>query len=70
MRPLRAAVVGCGHVVRLHIRNLRELPDVSVVALCDADAARAAGERCYSRPPPALRPRGTSDAQRLLGPIR
>ena len=38
---LRAGVVGAGHMGQYHILALAELWDVELVAICDADAARA-----------------------------
>ena len=40
--PVRAAVVGVGHLGRHHARVLASLPDVTLVGVVDADAARAA----------------------------
>ncbi len=40
--PLRAAVVGVGHLGRHHARVLASLPGVSLVGVVDTDAARAA----------------------------
>jgi predicted dehydrogenase len=40
--PVRAAVVGVGHLGRHHARVLAGLPDVTLVGVVDADAARAA----------------------------
>lgn len=39
--PLRVAVVGVGHLGRHHARVMAELPDVTLVGVVDADAARA-----------------------------
>lgn len=38
--PLRIAVLGAGHLGRIHIQQLRELPDWEVVGFHDADPAR------------------------------
>ncbi|RMH03450.1 MAG: gfo/Idh/MocA family oxidoreductase, partial [Planctomycetota bacterium] len=40
MRPLRAAVVGVGHLGRHHARILAELPGVELVVLAEPDEAR------------------------------
>jgi nucleoside-diphosphate-sugar epimerase/predicted dehydrogenase len=40
-RPLRVGLVGCGRIAAVHLRYLRPLPQVRVVALCDVDVARA-----------------------------
>jgi predicted dehydrogenase len=40
--PLRVAVVGVGHLGRIHARILAEHPDARLVAVVDADPARAA----------------------------
>lgn len=39
-RPLRIALVGCGHISAAHLRAWQQVPDARVVALCDR--ARAA----------------------------
>ena len=39
--PVRAAVVGVGHLGRHHARVLSELPEATLVGVVDADAARA-----------------------------
>jgi len=39
---VRVALVGCGKVGALHAGALRSLPEAELVALCDADGARAA----------------------------
>ena len=41
-RPLRAAVVGVGHLGRFHAEKYAELPDVTLVGVVDRDPARAA----------------------------
>ncbi len=41
-QPLRTAVVGVGHMGRHHARIYAEMPDVELVAVCDADQSRAA----------------------------
>lgn len=41
MSRIRAAVVGCGKVGRLHAAALEALPQAEFVAVCDADAERA-----------------------------
>ena len=42
-RPVRIGIFGAGNWARrTHIPNLRRLPGVELVAVCDADAARAA----------------------------
>src|SRR5262249_60933163 len=38
---IRAGVVGAGHMGQYHILALAELWDVELVAICDADPARA-----------------------------
>jgi predicted dehydrogenase len=42
MRRVRTALVGCGKVGHLHAAALRDLPLSEFVAVCDADAGRAA----------------------------
>src|SRR5258706_14159272 len=37
IRPLRAAIVGCGRISAIHIEALRALPSVDIVAVCDAN---------------------------------
>jgi predicted dehydrogenase len=41
MRRVRAAILGCGKVGRLHARALASLDNCELVAACDADRARA-----------------------------
>lgn len=40
-RPLRAAVIGVGHLGRFHAQKYAALPDVKLAAVVDADEARA-----------------------------
>ena len=39
--PLRAALIGCGHISVRHIPAWQATPDADLVALCDLDLARA-----------------------------
>lgn len=39
--PLRAAVIGCGYFAQNHLYAWRVIPEVEVVAVCDADPRRA-----------------------------
>jgi predicted dehydrogenase len=39
--PLRAAVVGCGHIATAHLAVLRRLRGVRIVGVCDLDPAAA-----------------------------
>ena len=57
--PLRAGVVGVGHVGRHHARILAELPGVELVAVADTDAGRAGAvaERVAGAEPRAGLPR-------------
>jgi predicted dehydrogenase len=41
-KPMRVAVVGCGSQGRHHLRYLRELASVELVAVCDRDEGRLA----------------------------
>ena len=47
VEPVRAAVVGVGYLGAFHAEKYASLPGVELVAVVDADAARAAeiGER-------------------------
>jgi len=40
-RPTRVAIVGAGFIAEFHLEILRSTPGVEVVAVCDADLARA-----------------------------
>ncbi len=42
-KPLRAAVLGAGHLGRIHARIYRDLPDVELVGIVDPRRDRAAG---------------------------
>jgi predicted dehydrogenase len=37
----RAAIVGCGHIAQTHLRAIRRLRAVELVAVCDSDPGRA-----------------------------
>ncbi|MBV9354354.1 MAG: Gfo/Idh/MocA family oxidoreductase [Chloroflexi bacterium] len=39
--PLRAALIGCGHISARHIPAWQATPDATLVAVCDQDRARA-----------------------------
>jgi predicted dehydrogenase len=39
--PLRAGLIGCGFISQQHIRAWQATPDAELVAVCDADRARA-----------------------------
>ena len=41
MKPVRVAVIGAGHMGRLHARLYAEMPEAELVAVVDKDAARA-----------------------------
>ena len=41
MPDLRGGLIGCGFFARNHMHGWNELPDAQIVAVCDADAARA-----------------------------
>jgi predicted dehydrogenase len=41
MPPIRVALVGCGKVAQVHVAAIRSLPDVELVAACDALPDRA-----------------------------
>src|SRR4051812_34694599 len=41
MKRVRTALIGCGKVGGLHAAALSSLPESNLVAMCDADAARA-----------------------------
>ena len=41
MKPIRCAVVGAGHFGRFHAQKYAAMPDVELVAIVDADGARA-----------------------------
>jgi predicted dehydrogenase len=61
--PLRAAVVGVGHLGVFHAEKYASMPDVDLVAVVDADAdrARAVAARC--------RTEGLTDYRELFGRI-
>jgi predicted dehydrogenase len=61
--PLRAAVVGVGHLGVFHAEKYASMPDVDLVAVVDADAdrARAVAARC--------RTEGLTDYRQLFGRI-
>jgi predicted dehydrogenase len=59
--PVRAAVVGAGHLGSAHARVYSELPQADLVAVCDIDAARA--EEVARR----HRTRAVTDYHDLLG---
>ena len=62
-KRLRLAVVGAGHMGKFHARAVAERGDVDLVAVCDADAARAAEvARAHGA-------RAESDLARLAGQI-
>lgn len=44
MKRYRAAVVGGGFIGKVHVETLRRLPNVDVVALCDAQGGKAIAE--------------------------
>ncbi len=44
--PLKAAVLGLGHLGRHHARILATLPDVELVAICDLDPAKYEQPEC------------------------
>src|ERR1044071_2350716 len=50
--PLRVAVVGAGHIGRIHLEAYRLCPDAEIVAVCDQQLERAesAAERFGGRP--------------------
>jgi predicted dehydrogenase len=52
MPTVRTALVGCGKVGSIHAAALRDLPESTLVAVCDSDPARAAAfaERHGGRP--------------------
>lgn len=52
MQTVRTALIGCGKVGQIHAAALSALPESELVAVCDADAARAAAfaERCGAKP--------------------
>jgi predicted dehydrogenase len=41
-RPVRVAVIGCGHFGRLHAEKYAALPAAELIAVCDLDGGRAA----------------------------
>ena len=41
-KRLKLALIGAGHMGKLHAQAISERPDVQLVAVCDTDAARAA----------------------------
>ena len=54
---MRAAVIGCGLISKVHLATILSIPDVSLVAVCDVDTERAQRtadkfgvERAYSDP--------------------
>src|SRR5688572_18398434 len=51
-KPLRIGVVGVGYLGRIHARIYSQMPDVELVGVVDADAARAkeVAEQCRARP--------------------
>lgn len=61
--PLRAAVVGVGHLGVFHAEKYASMPDVDLVAVVDADAdrARAVAARC--------RTEGLTDYRQLFGRV-
>ena len=63
---MRVALVGCGAVSRNHLTALRDLPDVSVVGLCDLLPDRAEKRRDEFAPDAAL----YSDYVRMLDEIK
>jgi predicted dehydrogenase len=42
MKPLRTAIIGCGHFAKRHANILITLPDIKLVAFCDSLAESAA----------------------------
>ena len=36
MKPLRTAILGCGHFARKHVVHLAGLEEISLVGFCDA----------------------------------
>jgi predicted dehydrogenase len=41
LKQLRGGLIGCGFFARNHINGWKTLPDVEIVAVCDADLSRA-----------------------------
>jgi predicted dehydrogenase len=41
MTRLRGAILGCGMIAEFHLRGWLRIPEVEIVALCDADLGRA-----------------------------
>jgi UDP-N-acetyl-2-amino-2-deoxyglucuronate dehydrogenase len=39
--PLRLALIGCGRISRTHLDALARIPEIALVAVCDADRSRA-----------------------------
>ena len=39
--PLKAAIIGAGHIARQHLACLRELPRVQIAGVCDLSRAMA-----------------------------
>ena len=52
MKPVRAALIGCGKVGHIHAAALKALPEADFVAVCDTSADRAAafGAKYGTRP--------------------
>ena len=38
---IRAGLIGCGRIARVHVRHLKTLPHVRLVGVCDVDPERA-----------------------------
>lgn len=45
MDTIRIGLIGCGGIMRLHIRRLNERPEAQIVALCDVNEEALAGYR-------------------------
>src|SRR5688500_11982246 len=59
---MRAAIVGCGQIARIHVQALQTLPDVTISALVDRDIRRAQALQGRVNGTPAL----YSDLEDLL----
>jgi predicted dehydrogenase/nucleoside-diphosphate-sugar epimerase len=69
---LRVAVVGAGFIADFHLEILRAIEGVELVAVCDADAARAQASAARHRVPRAVRSlaelQGVADIAHVLVP--
>ncbi len=61
MNSVRIGIIGTGGIAQSHIRQLREIPEAEIVAVCDIDESRA---RSAAEP---LSSRVYTDGEKLIG---